>query len=66
LIEQIWEVQQMLEDNKTTQITPRTNPLTDNLRREMETMMSRFFGGGSPFFPMDSAAQRTGFPSLST
>ena len=54
----------MLEDNKAPQITPRTNPLTDNLRREMETMMSRFFGGASPFFPMDSAAQRTGLPSL--
>ena len=26
--------------------------------------MSRFFGGASPFFPMETAAQRTGFPSL--
>lgn len=54
----------MLEDKKSQQITPWTNPLTDNFRREMEAMMSRFFGGGSPFLPMDSAAQRTGFPSL--
>ena len=54
----------MLEDKKSPQITPRTNPLTDNFRREMEAMMSRFFGGASPFLPMDSAAQRTGFPSL--
>ena len=54
----------MLEDKKTPQVNPLTNPLTDNFRREMESMMSRFFGGASPFFPMDSAAQRTGFPSL--
>ena len=54
----------MLEDKKTPQITPWTNPLNDSFRREMETMMSRFFGGASPFFPLDSAAQRTGFPSL--
>ena len=54
----------MLEDKKAPQVNPLTNPLTDNFRREMESMMSRFFGGASPFFPMDSAAQRTGFPSL--
>ncbi len=54
----------MLEDKKSPQIAPWTNPLTDNFRREMETMMSRFFGGTSPLLPMDSAAQRTGFPSL--
>lgn len=54
----------MLEDKKTLQVNPLSNPLTDNFRSEMESMMSRFFGRASPFFPMDSAAQRTGFPSL--
>lgn len=54
----------MLEDKSTPQLTPRTNPLGDNFRREMESMMSRFFGGASPFLPMETAAQRTGFPSL--
>ncbi len=27
-------------------------------------MMSRFFGGASPYFPIETAAQKTGFPSL--
>ena len=40
------------------------NPLGDHFRREMDTLMSRFFGGASPYFPMETAAQRTGFPSL--
>ncbi|WP_170425512.1 Hsp20/alpha crystallin family protein [Ruegeria arenilitoris] len=26
--------------------------------------MSRFFGGAAPFLPLETAAQRTGFPSL--
>jgi len=54
----------MLEDKKTPQLIPGTHPLADNFRREMESMMSRFFGGASPFLPMETAAQRTGLPSL--
>ena len=54
----------MLEDKKSPQLIPGTYPLGDHFRREMETMMSRFLGGHSPFLTMDSAAQRTGFPSL--
>jgi HSP20 family protein len=54
----------MLEDKKTPQLFTGTNPLTDNFRREMESMISRFFGGTSPFSPLDTAAQRTGLPSL--
>lgn len=54
----------MLEDKKSPQLFTGTNPLTDSFRREMETMMSRFFGGASPFAPLETAAQRTGFPSL--
>ncbi len=54
----------MLEDKKTPQLFAGTNPLADNFRREMDTMMSRFFGGNSPFGPLETAAQRTGFPSL--
>ncbi len=54
----------MLEDKKTPQLVPGTHPLADSFRREMDSVMSRFFGGTSPFFPMDTAAQRTGFPSL--
>ncbi len=54
----------MLEDKKAPQLVPGTNPFSDNFRREMESMMSRFFGGASPFFPLETAAQRTGFPSL--
>ena len=57
-------VLKMLEDKKTPQPIAGTNPFSDNFRREMESMMSRFFGGASPFFPMQTAAQRTGFPSL--
>lgn len=54
----------MLEDKKTPLLIPGSNPLTDHFRREMETMMSRFIGGASPFARMETAAQRTGFPSL--
>lgn len=54
----------MLEDKKTPQLFTGTSPLADNFRREMETMMSRFFGTGSPFSPLETAAQRTGLPSL--
>ena len=54
----------MLEDKKTPQLFAGTHPLPDNFRREMESMMSRFFGGGSPFLPLETAAQRSGFPSL--
>lgn len=54
----------MPEDKKTPQLFTGTNPLTDNFRREMEAMISRFFGGTSPFSPLETTAQRTGFPSL--
>ncbi|MDU8945947.1 Hsp20/alpha crystallin family protein [Ovoidimarina sediminis] len=54
----------MLEDKKTPQLITGANPLSDHFRREMESMMSRFFGGASSFMPMETAAQRTGFPSL--
>ncbi len=54
----------MLEDKKSPQLFTGTHPLSDNFRREMETLMSRFLGGGSPFLPIETAAQRTGFPSL--
>ncbi|WP_170608336.1 Hsp20/alpha crystallin family protein [Ruegeria arenilitoris] len=54
----------MLEEKKTPQLTTGMHPFTDHFRREMETMMSRFFGGPTTFQPMDTAAQRTGFPSL--
>lgn len=54
----------MSAEKKTPQLIPGTNPLTDNFQREMESMMSRFFGGASPFLPLQTAAQRTGFPSL--
>ncbi len=54
----------MLEDKKAPQLVAGTSPLAENFRREMDSMMSRFFGGAGPLFPMDTAAQRTGFPSL--
>nr|WP_321253913.1 Hsp20/alpha crystallin family protein [uncultured Ruegeria sp.] len=54
----------MLEDKKSPQLFTGTHPLSDNFRREMETLMSRFLGGGSPFLPLETAAQRTGLPSL--
>ncbi len=54
----------MPEDKKIPQLFPTSNPLTDQFRREMDSMMSRFFGGMSPFSPLETAAQRTGFPSL--
>jgi HSP20 family protein len=54
----------MPEDRKTPQLIPGTHPLADNFRREMDSMLSRFFGYASPLFPLDTAAQRTGFPSL--
>ena len=40
------------------------NPVQDQFHREMESMISRFFGNASPFFPMPTAAQKTGLPSL--
>jgi HSP20 family protein len=63
-IEEVKRVRPMLEDKKPPQLVAGTNPLAENLRREMESMMSRFFGGAGPLFPMDTAAQRTGLPSL--
>ncbi len=54
----------MVEDRKAPQLLTGTNPLADNFRREMESIMSRFFGGAQPFSPLETAAQRTGFPSL--
>ncbi|UWR04212.1 Hsp20/alpha crystallin family protein [Ruegeria conchae] len=54
----------MLEDKKNPQLFAGTHPLSDNFRREMESMMSRFFGRAAPFLPLETAAQRTGFPSL--
>ncbi|WP_170407291.1 Hsp20/alpha crystallin family protein [Ruegeria arenilitoris] len=54
----------MLEDKKSPQLFAGTHPLSDSFRREMETVMSRFFGGAAPFLPLGTAAQRTGFPSL--
>lgn len=54
----------MSDNKKTPQLIPGTHPLADNFRREVESMMSRFFGAGSAFFPLETAAQRTGFPSL--
>ena len=54
----------MPEEKKTPQLVPGVNPLGDHFRREMDTLMSRFFGGASPYFPMETAAQRTGLPSL--
>lgn len=54
----------MSKDQLTKQSVPEARSLTDQFRHEMEAMMSRFFGGASQFFPMETAAQRTGFPSL--
>ncbi|MBO9449608.1 Hsp20/alpha crystallin family protein [Tropicibacter sp. R16_0] len=54
----------MPEDKQTPQLILGAHPLADNFRREMDSMMSRFFGGASPFMPLETAAQRTGFPSL--
>ena len=54
----------MLEDKKSSQLIPGRNLLADSFRHEMEAMMSRFFGGASQFSPLETAAQRTGFPSL--
>ena len=54
----------MSEDKKTTQLITGTYPLAENFRREMESMMTRFFGGSSPLLPLETAAQRTGLPSL--
>jgi HSP20 family protein len=58
------ESQKMLEDKRSSQLIPGRNLLADNFRHEMEAMMSRFFGGASQFSPLETAAQRTGFPSL--
>lgn len=54
----------MPEDKKNPQLFTGANPLGDHFKREMDTLMSRFFGGASPYFPLETAAQRTGFPSL--
>ncbi len=54
----------MLEDRKTPQLFSGTYPATDHFRREMESLMSQFFGRGSPFSTHETAAERTGFPSL--
>ena len=54
----------MIDEKKSPQLMPTANPIADRFQREMESVMSRFFGGGSPFAPLDTAAQRTGFPSL--
>ena len=54
----------MAKDKKSLQLFPGANPFADNFQREMENMMSRFFGGASQFMPFETAAQRTGFPSL--
>ncbi|MDU8945791.1 Hsp20/alpha crystallin family protein [Ovoidimarina sediminis] len=54
----------MPEDKKIPQLIPGINPLTDHFQREIESMLSRFYGGASPLSPMQTAAQRTGFPSL--
>ncbi|WP_299748310.1 Hsp20/alpha crystallin family protein [uncultured Boseongicola sp.] len=54
----------MLGEKTTPQRFTARNPLTDNFRREMESVMSRFFGDTPPFSPLETAAQRTGFPSL--
>jgi HSP20 family protein len=58
------EVLKVLEDKKTPQPISGAYPATDHFRREMESLISRFFGGASPFSPLETAAQRTGFPSL--
>lgn len=54
----------MPEDKKTPQLFTGMNPFGDHFRREMDALMSRFFSDPSPYFPMESAAQRTGLPSL--
>ncbi len=54
----------MLEDRKTPQSISGTYPATDHFRREMDSLISRFFGGASPFSILETAAQRTGLPSL--
>ena len=58
------EVLKVSEDKKPPQPISATYPATDNFRREMDSLISRFFGGASPFSPLETAAQRTGFPSL--
>ena len=54
----------MPEDKKTPQLFTGMNPFGDHFRREMDALMSRFFSDPSPYFPMETAAQRTGLPSL--
>ena len=58
------EVLRVSEDKKPPQPISATYPATDHFRREMDSLISRFFGGASPFSPLETAAQRTGFPSL--
>lgn len=54
----------MIDEKKSPQMMPTANPFADRFQREMENVMSRFFGGGSPLSTLETAAQRTGFPSL--
>ena len=54
----------MLEDRKSPQTISGAYPATDHFRREMDSLISRFFGGASPFSMLETAAQRTGMPSL--
>ena len=58
------EVLKVNDDKKTPKLISGTYPAADHFRREMDSLMSRFFGGASPFSPLETAAQRTGFPSL--
>ncbi len=54
----------MPDSKQSPQLYSARNPVQDQFHREMESMISRFFGSASPFFPMPTAAQRTGLPSL--
>ena len=54
---------QMYED-KTPKRTLGQNSIANHFRDEMDSLVSRFFGGGAPFAPFPTAAQSTGFPSL--
>ncbi len=54
----------MLEDRKPPQPISGSYPATDHFQREIESLFSRFLGRGSPFAPFETAAPRTGFPSL--
>lgn len=54
----------MPDGKQSPQLYSARNPVQDQFHREIESMISRFFGSPSPFFPMPTAAQRTGLPSL--